>query len=174
LEGSVNNTQPVVTITADATAACNNSPITFIATNVSGSKDVSFNWLIDGTDVVNNNDTFVVRGIYRNTIIKCIMSAPACKGSWSSVSNEIHIATYDALTPSVSIGTHDTSVCEGREAVFEAAAEKAGSNPFYQWKINGINAGSNSSQFTTRTLKDGDVISCTLIADTSQHCYTSP
>src|SRR5206468_1065022 len=37
-----------------------------------------------------------------------------------------------------------------------------GGSPSYQWKVNGINAGTNSPTYTTNTLSNGDVVTCVL------------
>lgn len=49
--------------------------------------------------------------------------------------------------------------------VFTATVTNAGAAPDYQWKLNGVNVGSNSNTYTNTTLSNGDVISCDLTPD---------
>ncbi|MFN8206637.1 MAG: hypothetical protein U0T82_04425 [Bacteroidales bacterium] len=53
-----------------------------------------------------------------------------------------------------------------------ATATNAGSNPTYQWKLNGANVGTNSSNYTNTTLADNDAITCVLTPDLGG-CYAT-
>ncbi len=48
---------------------------------------------------------------------------------------------------------------------FVANAINIGSNPTYQWHVNGTPVGSNTDTFTDENLVDGDVITCSLTPD---------
>ncbi len=51
--------------------------------------------------------------------------------------------------------------------VFNANVQNAGDNPTFQWKLNGVNDGTNDPTFTVDVLQDGDVITCELTPDLS-------
>ena len=61
---------------------------------------------------------------------------------------------------SVTISGPTDSICSGAAILFETRAENAASAPYYQWKINGSDVGTNDSSFQTSTLQNGDVVSC--------------
>jgi hypothetical protein len=46
-----------------------------------------------------------------------------------------------------------------------AYAINVGTNPTYQWKLNGSNVGTNSPNYTNTSLSNNDVITCNLIPD---------
>jgi hypothetical protein len=46
--------------------------------------------------------------------------------------------------------------------VFTATASNAGASPVFQWKLNGVNVGTNSTTYTNTSLGNNDVISCVL------------
>lgn len=64
--------------------------------------------------------------------------------------------------PGVSIATASTTVCSGFPVKFAATATDGGKDATFQWAINGVNAGPDSSVFVTDSLGDGDVVSCIL------------
>lgn len=66
------------------------------------------------------------------------------------------ITVNTALIPAVSIAVADTNICAGATVTFTATVVNGGSNPVYQWQVNGANAGTNSSTFTTNTLPAGN------------------
>ncbi|MFN5181933.1 MAG: gliding motility-associated C-terminal domain-containing protein, partial [Bacteroidota bacterium] len=75
------------------------------------------------------------------------------------------------LSPSVSIIASSDSICSGNTVVFTATPTNGGSNPSYQWQINGSNAGGNSDSLITTGLNNGDVIN--LIMTSSENCITN-
>ena len=65
---------------------------------------------------------------------------------------------------SVSISSDKTIICQGEAVTFIATGVNGGSNPFYHWKINGRSAGNSSNVFSTNTLQNGDIVSCTMVS----------
>jgi gliding motility-associated-like protein len=80
-------------------------------------------------------------------------------------------------SPALSIAANATSVCPGDTAIFIASATNGGTNPTYQWQINGENTGMNNDTLMTAALTTGDTINCILtsaIACTSPVASTEP
>ncbi|HEX6428692.1 MAG TPA: T9SS type A sorting domain-containing protein, partial [Niastella sp.] len=50
-------------------------------------------------------------------------------------------------------------VCKGERVVFTAVTQNVGTAPQYQWKVRGVKVGTNSSTYTTDSLKNGDWVS---------------
>ncbi|MFG6687678.1 LamG-like jellyroll fold domain-containing protein [Mariniflexile sp. HNIBRBA6329] len=94
-------------------------------------------------------------------------------GTCSQVSANGSITINPNLTPSVSIISNDAdnNICSGSPVMFTATPVNGGSTPIYQWKVNGNDVGINSSNFTSSTLSDGDIV--TVVLTTSETCYTS-
>ncbi len=81
--------------------------------------------------------------------------------------------TIIANTVSVSITSDkDTAVCAGTLVTFNATAINAGTNPVYQWQVNGLNAGTNAAIFTTSNLNNGDKVSCMVTSNSA--CIVNP
>jgi gliding motility-associated-like protein len=74
----------------------------------------------------------------------------------------VTVEAPSTLVPSVKITPDSYGGCEGQSLTYTAIPTDAGDNPAYQWKVNGLNAGTNSTEFTSSTLKTGDKITCTI------------
>lgn len=83
------------------------------------------------------------------------------------VSSPITVIVNRDIAASVAITSTALSICSGNEVTFTATAVNGGSGAIYQWKINGVPAGANSSVFKTKDIKNGDVVSCVLISSLS-------
>jgi len=68
-------------------------------------------------------------------------------------------------TPSIKITSSADTICTGTTITFNANPVNAGTNPTYQWKVNGVNAGINDPVFTSTTLADNDQVTCTVSTD---------
>ncbi len=69
----------------------------------------------------------------------------------------------------VSIGISANPVCAGTPVTFTATPVNGGSAPYYQWKVNGVNAGTNSAIFTYVPLNNDQVV---CILTSSAGCTT--
>ncbi|WP_034922637.1 beta strand repeat-containing protein, partial [Gillisia sp. CAL575] len=76
---------------------------------------------------------------------------------------------FGQCTDSVTITSNasDNTICAGTEVIFTATPSNGGSNPLYQWRVNGVNVGANSNlnTYTTTTLQNGQVVSVRLTSD---------
>jgi len=78
--------------------------------------------------------------------------------------------TVNPLLPvSISVSASANNVCAGTVVTFTAAAVNGGLTPVYQWKVNGIPAGTNSQVYTYTPLNN-DAITCTLAS--SEACIS--
>ena len=73
----------------------------------------------------------------------------------------------NTLVASDSIYTASHTVCSGSSVTFTAIPTNGGTNPSYQWKVNGTNVGTNSPTYTTSTLTNGQTVSCVMTSNLS-------
>ncbi len=95
----------------------------------------------------------IAAGTYNGTLT-VFTYYPAC----TSTNYPVSITVAESTPPSLII-TGNNEVCAGTEVNYSATPTNGGSAPTYQWKVNGINNGTNSSSFAY-TPADGDVVTC--------------
>lgn len=80
------------------------------------------------------------------------------------------LSVLSVPTPSVSITASATTICTGIPVTFTAIPTDGGTDPVYQWQVNGVNKGNNSTVFTTSALNNNDQIK--IILTSSGTCMT--
>lgn len=163
-----NTVAPQIKISADNAAICSNSTVTFNATVTNGGPSPAYQWKVNGVNAGSNNPVFMYSTPANDDLVTCEIAAdPAnpCGGGEAANSNGIALVVTGKASPTVSITASRNTICVGTAVTFSAASSFAGTNPSYQWKINGMDAGTNSRVFITTTLADADKISCLLTID---------
>ncbi|WP_143822098.1 gliding motility-associated C-terminal domain-containing protein [Mucilaginibacter pedocola] len=117
-------------------------------------------WHVNGVDVPNRNNAFVTRDLKNGDEITCTFHITAkCVGVATAESNTLKVEILPNEAPSVTI-TPESDVCIGPPITFTASLTGTPGVVNYQWRVNGNPAGSNSAQFSSTNLKNGDVLSC--------------
>lgn len=171
------DTVPVVNITqtAGTTPLCPNTSATFTATYYNGGSSPIFQWQVDGVNTGVNSNTYTTSSLTNGQQIRCIMtsSIPGIIGN-PDTSNTITVAVGTVVTPAVTItqSTGSNPACAGASVGFTAAAVNGGSAPSYQWKVNGVNAGTNNAVFSSSTITNGQTVTCVLTSNAT--CTTTP
>jgi hypothetical protein len=78
----------------------------------------------------------------------------------------------DVSTNTTGATAASVKVSNGNISTFTAVGTNLGAAPVYQWKLNGVNAGTNSATYTNTALANNDVVSCTVTPDLGG-CNTS-
>ena len=95
-------------------------------------------------------------------LIRIISSNPAD----TSIINSAAITVNKAVPDSVHIQANPAgAICSGTNVTFTATPVNGGTNPVYQWKVNGSNTGINNASFSSNTLHNGDAITCVLTSN---------
>ncbi len=160
---------PAVSIVTTATVpVCSGSVITFTATSVnSGGTAPTYKWQVNHVDAGVTGPLFTTTTLANGDVVSCILtsSGGACLTSTTAVSNNIQISIISAgnAGQSVTITASTNGVYSGTPIQFTATPLNAGNNPDFQWQVNGVDVGTNSPFFTSRTLNNGDLVTCSLI-----------
>lgn len=77
-----------------------------------------------------------------------------------------------AVVPVINVSRTLPNVCDVTVANFSATITDGGSNPQYQWKLNGNNVGTNTNTYSNSALANGDSVWCLLTSNAS--CVNTP
>jgi len=150
------------------TIVCAGDPVGFIAIPIAGGTAPSFQWVLNGGNVGSNSYIYVADSLQQGDEVYVIMTSSAsCASGSPATSNKLTIDVVTSITPTVSISASATTICSGDLVSFNASATGGGINPSYQWKINGINVGTDSSSFYSYTLADDDMVSVVMTSGMS-------
>lgn len=167
------NLTPDVTITVSPDdTICTGTNVTFTATPGNGGTTPAYQWRVNGSNVGTNSNTYSTTALANGDIVDCILTtSEVCYTKLRDTSNTITMTVKPYVTPDVTItvSPNDT-ICVGTNVTFTATPVNGGNTPAYQWQINGSNAGTNSSTFSSATLANGDVVS--VILTSSEMCVT--
>ncbi len=98
----------------------------------------------------------------------CLTSSPA-------TSNGITMTVNTTLPASISIDASATTICDGTSVTFTTTPTNGGSEPGYQWQINGTDvSGETNNTFTTTTLADSDVVTVVMTSYAGPCATNSP
>ncbi len=165
---------PTINISSSPASICLGNPVTFTAEVLNGGTNAHYQWKKNGINVGPNYYIYEPDTLNNGDIISCAMTSISCNGITTTVtSNSITVAIKPTATPSVTISASATSVCTGGTIIFTATPLNSGSNPSFQWKLNGNNVGTDSATWSASALTNGDVVNCVLTADTSFTCVTT-
>ncbi|MBX2930966.1 MAG: gliding motility-associated C-terminal domain-containing protein [Chitinophagaceae bacterium] len=162
---------PTINITASANNICANTGVTFTATTTNGGLNPTYQWKINGNNVGTNSNTYTTSSLNNNDTVICILTSNATCAFITTARDTIVMSVTPNVTPAISITANNTTICKDTNVVFTATPINGGTNPSYQWLLNGNNVGGNASTYSNAHLTNGDIVSCILTSNLS--CVTN-
>jgi hypothetical protein len=166
---------PDIRISPDAGASiCPGTQVTFTASPTNSGAAPMYQWILNGNNVGTNNPVFVISTLADSDIVACTIASNAtCASPVSVHSNSVTMHVTATVTPSVTIASASGNTnCSGALLTFNATGINGGVKPSYQWKVDGTNAGIDSSVFSTTSIANQDVVTCVLTS--SNACSSTP
>ncbi|NLL27685.1 MAG: PKD domain-containing protein, partial [Bacteroidales bacterium] len=165
-----NDTKVNVSVSISAspsTAICEGTSVTFTATPTNGGTSPTYKWYEGGVLSGETTNTFTTSTLTNGEGVYCVLTSDlSCVVSSTATSNTINTTVNPNKPVSVSIAANSgTTICAGTSVTFTATPTNGGSNPTYQWKVNGGNVGSNSATYTSSTLSNNDNVTCVLTSN---------
>ena len=165
-------TNPSVVISTPTTSVCAGSSVLFSASLQNGGSSPIYQWKKNGINVGTNSNTYNENSLLNGDIISCILTSNAtCVIENTANSNSIIMNVTTPLTPSVVITASANNICFGAQVTFTSSITNGGSTPFFAWFKNGVNLSLNSPTYTDNSLKNEDVITCSVMSSLS--CVTT-
>jgi hypothetical protein len=152
---------PSVTISSSANNICAGTMVNFSATVVNGGSAPIYQWKLNGGNVGSNSSTYSNNALANGDQVTVeITSNATCASPSTATSSPVNMVVNPVLTPAVSIVADPaTPICPGTSVTFTATPTHGGTSPSYQWKVNGVNVGTNSPTYTSTTLSNGNTVS---------------
>jgi PKD repeat protein len=155
---------PSASFATSTTTVCAGSSLTY--SNLTTGGQTSYTWSFAGGNPSTSNSTnpnvqYTTPGSY-----SVALTATNTIGSATYTQvNYITVTPTVAPTLSIALTGGSNPLCAGSFITFTASSTNGGGSPSYQWKVNGVNAGTNSSTFTTTTLNNGAVVTCVMTSN---------
>lgn len=132
-----------------------------------------YQWQVNGVNVGDNSDNYTAV-ISITDVIKCTVTNHYICGDIIGVGTTTNIQPLPSIKLAVNVTASKTGpICSGTFLTFTAKPNDAGTNPSYQWQVNGANVGNNASTFGTNSLINGDVVTC-IFTHSSMVCLPNP
>ncbi|MBK9292072.1 MAG: hypothetical protein IPM52_10675 [Bacteroidetes bacterium] len=147
---------------------CQGTSVTYTATPTSAGNNPTYQWYVNNVLQVGATTSTFSYTPLNGDQVHAVVQSSACTGATAN-SNVITMTVNPNVTPSVSI-VGASIVCAGTPVTYTAVPVNGGISPSYQWKVNNVNAGTNSPSFTY-TPSNGDVITVELTSSAS--CLTT-
>lgn len=138
---------PSVVLSKPTTTICTGDLVTITATPINGGSQPTYNWFIGGVLQVYNGSslTFIAKITDDDKEVKVIMtSSSQCTVSSTVTSNLITLKIQRMEIPAIGIGTQP-AICAGTSIKLTTITAGGGTSPVYEWYLNGIPTGTNSS-----------------------------
>jgi uncharacterized protein (TIGR02145 family) len=166
---SVTPLTPVsVTITPSQNPFCAGSSVTFNANPNGGGLTPSYQWKVNGVNAGGGTSVFTYTPVAGDIVCCVLNSSLPCVSGNPATSNCITMIVDTGLPAGVSINAVPNPFCPGSSVTITATPSNGGPLPTYQWKVNGINTGTNSTY--TYNPVNGDSVRCIMTSNLS--CVT--
>ena len=137
----VNPNNPVsVTLTSSTNHVCSGDPVIFTALPVNPGNSPYYQWRVNGSVQGPTLNLFTYVPADGDCVACELTSDINCATGNPALSNSICITVDPLLPVSVSVSVSANPVCPGTSVTFTALPVHGGTNPFYQWKLNGTAA----------------------------------
>lgn len=138
--------------------------------------NISYQWEVNtgsGWSTVSNGTNYsgattsslkllTVPASFNGNQYRCVVSGTCTP----NVTSTVLTLTVNALvTPTIAISPSMNDICAGTNVTFTSSITGGGSNPSYQWQVNGNNVGGNSSTYSSSSLSNTDNVKCILTSN---------
>jgi uncharacterized protein (TIGR02145 family) len=153
-----------INISSSSNPFCIGSTVSFIAIVANQGTTPVYQWKVNGINAGSNSPTFAYNPVSGDFVNCVLTSSVACPVVNPVTSNIITMTGNMGLPAAVSIVANPNPFCPGTSVMFTATPNNGGTNPSYQWKINGTNAGSNSPTFSYNPANN-DSVRCVMTSN---------
>lgn len=164
---------PGLSISPSGAVLCDGDPLQMIASPAGGGNNPTFTWTVNGLAVAGTNDTIILNVLNGDVVQATLTSSLPCANPPIASSNTFTVSAIPAVTPTVSIlALPGDTICVGQSLSITTQTQHAGTNPTYQWWLNGVLQNVTTSQYSASTFQSGDQVQVQLVSNAP--CVTTP
>lgn len=158
-----------VALTSGSNPSCSGQSLTFTASPTNGGNNPSYQWKVGTSNVGTNSSTFTTNNLTNGSSVSCVLTSNAlCANPADATSAPIVITMNPTVIPAVSIAANPSgAICSGQSVSFTATLTNGGNSPSYQWKVGTTNVGTNSANYITSSLTNGQSVTCQMTSNAS-------
>jgi len=150
-----------ITISSPGTQICTGTLVTFSATPTNGGTTPNYQWKVNG-NVAGTDSSGYSYFPSNGDVVSCTLtSSDTCTSNNPATSAQISMTVLQNLSVGITISASNNPFCLGSPVTFTGAPTNGGPAQVFQWKVNGINAGTNSQYFTYNPANN-DQVNCIL------------
>ena len=155
-----------VSIAASANPVCLGAVVAFTATAVNGGYAPSYQWKVNNVAAGTNSPTYTFSPSDNDEVTCTVTADNNCATGNPATSNAVVMTVNPVLPVSIAIAPSANPVCPNTPVTFAATPVNGGSNPQYQWKVNGVNAGTGTRTFAYSIVNNA-VVTCILTSNSA-------
>jgi Secretion system C-terminal sorting domain len=160
------NPVPAVTVASDVNNVCAGTSVTFTPTFTIPNTGTEYTWYKNEVAVA-TTATYTSTSFANGDSVRVeVKHKDACGEIRTITSAWSKMTIKPLILPSVFIAADKNNVCAGTSVSFTPIITNGGTGPTYQWKRNGVNlTNAMGGSYTTDTLRNNDVITCTITSN---------
>ena len=162
-----------ISVTAGSNPGCAGQALTFTANPVNGGTSPSYQWRVNGLPVGTNSPTYSAI-LNNNDVVTTDMTSNSACASPATANSDTVVVIHTTVAAGITINliAGNNPSCSGKSVTFDLQTTNAGSNPTFQWNVNGIPVpGATNGTFTSSTLNNNDNI--TAVLNATDPCVTT-
>ncbi len=157
-----------ISISSNSQNICQGEMVTFTANSENGGPNPTYQWFVNNQNSGVTGSTFNSTNLNNNDQVSCqITSTESCLEENMVISDLIEMTVNPLLEVAAEIVADQNEACAGESVSFTSTVSNGGANPTYQWLVNGVEVGQNTSTFSINNLNDGDQVSCQITSTES-------
>jgi hypothetical protein len=159
---------PVISISSSSVSICEGSSVTFSSFYENEGFTPTFEWYINGLPANVNSPVFTTSTLADGDVVTCqLTSSISCLSVNNILSNSITMNVDPVLNPNITINQSANQICLGDNIDFTSVVTGAGPSPQYNWFLNNELVSTNSPDFSSSSLSNGDFVYCTISLNSS-------